>query len=445
MEEGPLDVRAELDQAGVSPFHCWVVLVLGLAAFFDGYDLFIPTYVIPQAMQDWQLAPNQAGLLVSSGLLGFFLGSLLNGWVANRLGRKPTLILALSMGALLNWVTARWVGTFSGFLLIRVLTGICLGMVLPSSVTLLNEIAPRRSSNLLIGWMMVGWSLGGVAAALLALWWVHESGWRMLFLVGAIVSPLPALLLTSTPESPRFLAIRQQTERLRRTLSRLVPSRAARYRNASFTLVELHSGRSSLRALFATDVRAATFLLWFCAAGSLFTIYGLSTWTPQLMLQRGESLRSSFAFGALLQFMAILGGLGCGWLADRLDGRRALYLAWGLAVAALVTLGLITHRTANLLSIGVAGFCVMGAQPVLTNLAASFYPTQTRSTGVGAQTAVGRVGGILGPYVGGWVQQLLPGSQGLLYLMAALLCACAWGMIRMGADIPAAGQRPLRS
>jgi MFS transporter, AAHS family, 4-hydroxybenzoate transporter len=259
----PLEVHTELDQARIGPRHCWMIFVLSLAAFFDGYDLFVPTYVLPQAMHQWQLEPKQAGLLVSSGLIGFFLGSLLNGVIASRLGRRLTLILALVTAALLNLATASWVHTYAGFLFMRVLTGISLGMVLPLTATLVNEIAPRRSTNLLIGWTMVGWSLGGVVAALVALWWAEEKGWQVLFYVGAGVSPIPALLLLTVPESPRFLALRERAGQLRRTLSWLIPARAPIYQHASFVVVEPKAGRALLQALLADDVRPVTLWLWF--------------------------------------------------------------------------------------------------------------------------------------------------------------------------------------
>src|SRR6201999_458877 len=101
-------------------------------------------------------------------------------------------------------------------------------------------------------------------------------------------------------------------------------------------------------------VRASTLTVWFCAACSLFTIFGLASWLPQTMIQRGEGLGSGFPFGALLQFMAILGGVGCGWAADRFDRRGVLAASWVLAAAAVAGLALVNSHGTNILFISVA-------------------------------------------------------------------------------------------
>jgi len=127
----------------------------------------------------------------------------------------------------------------------------------------------------------------------------------------------------------------------------------------------------------------------------------------------------------LLQFTAVLGGLGCGWAADRFGRDRTLKGAWILGAAAVAGLALASSRESDIGFLAIAGFCVMGAQPVLNNRTAALYDTEVRSTGVGAQLGVGRIGGFLGPYVGGWIQQLYPGSAGLFLGVACALAGCA--------------------
>jgi benzoate transport len=413
-----LDLRDEIERMPLGRAHWFVVATLALATLFDGYDVFVPAYVIPYAMKTWALQPSQAGLLVSSGLTGFMIGSLLNGPIADRVGRKPTLVAALVVAAAFNYATAAWADSYGRFLVLRILTGVGLGMILPLCVTLLNEMAPRRTANVLIGWVMAGWSLGGVMAPVAGLALAPGHGWPSLFMAAALVMPCGALLVATLPESPRFLGLRQRQEDIRAVMTRLAPARRSTYAQTDFVVHETTAHRGSFLRLLAPDVRGSTVIVWICSALSLFTTYGLSSWTPQIMLQRGETFGASFAFGALLQFMAIVGGLGCGWLADRFGRARTLSLSWALGAVAIAGLALLNAHAASLTFIGIAGFCVMGAQPVLNNLTAALYETGVRSTGVGAQLGVGRLGGILGPYVGGWLQQLFPGSGALFLFMA---------------------------
>jgi len=416
-----LDLRDEIERMSLGRAHWLVVATLALATLFDGYNVFVPAYVIPYAMKIWNLQPSQAGLLVSSGLIGFMIGSLISGPIADRVGRKPTLLGALVIAAAFSYATATWASSFERFLVLRVLTGIGLGMILPLCMTLLNEMAPRRSTNVLIGWVMAGWSLGGVIAAVAGLGLAPNYGWQSLFMAGALAAPCSALLAFALPESPRFLGLRQRQQDIRAVMSRLAPARADAYARTDFVIPEDTTHRGSFVRLLAPNVRGATFIVWSCSALSLFTVYGLSSWTPQIMLQRGETFGTSFAFGALLQLMAILGGLGCGWMADAAGRKRTLLLSWTLGAVAIAGLALLNSSATNLLFLAIAGFCVFGAQPVLNNLTAALYETGVRSTGVGAQLGMGRLGGILGPYVGGWFQQLFPGSLALFLFMACAL------------------------
>jgi AAHS family 4-hydroxybenzoate transporter-like MFS transporter len=420
-----LDLRAEIERAAFGAQHLLVVAALALATLFDGYDVFVPAYVIPYARNSWHLLPSEAGLLVSSGLIGFMIGSLLNGPIADRLGRKPTLLTALLLAALFNLVTALWARSYVQFLAARLLTGIGLGMILPLCVTLINEIAPRRTANVLVGWVMAGWSVGGIGAALAGLALTPTPGWPALFMVGAIAGPLAALFTALLPESPRFLALKQREGAVRGVMCRLVPARAAAYARSRFTLAEGDAHRGSFARLLVPALRRGTFVVWGCSGLSLFAIFGLSSWTPQMMLERGMALGASFGLGALLQLSAVLGGIGCGWLADRMGREPTLVASWTCGAAAVAGLAVLNLPATNVLLLALAGFCVMGAQPVLNNRTAALYDTEIRSTGVGAQLGVGRLGGILGPYIGGWLQQIVPGSTALFVCMACAVGGCA--------------------
>jgi MFS family permease len=408
-----------------------VVLVLGLVTLFDGYDTFVPSYVIPYAIKGWHLPPSQAGLLVSSGLVGFMVGSLVVGLIADRVGRKRTLLGGLLIASLFDLVTANYARSFETFVALRLLTGVGLGMLLPLSVTIINEFAPRRATNMLVGFVMVGWSGGGILAALMGLVLAPRFGWPALFWVDGLAIPLVVLCAFVLRESPRFLALKDLQPQLRRVMSWLSPGQADVYAGATFTTTEDVRHKGSVSRLLEPAVRRSTLVVWFCAACSLFTIFGLSSWVPQSMIQRGETFGASFAFGALLQFMAVLGGVGCGWAADRLDRRRVLSLSWGIATVAIAGLALVNNHWTNILFISVAGFFVMGAQPVLNNFTASLYQTEIKSTGVGVELGVGRMGGILGPYIGGWLKQLFPGSLALFSAMALTVALCALAVLLM--------------
>lgn len=420
-----IDLQHAIEELPLGRQHGLIVAMLALATLFDGYNVYVPAYVIPYALGAWRLSPSEAGLLVSSGLVGFMLGALANGALADRIGRKPVLVGSLLCAALGNLLTGAWVASYAQFLIARLLTGLGLGMILPVSVTLLSEVAPRRSSNVLLGWVMAGWSIGGTAAALTAIALTPAHGWRSLFWVGALAAPLAVLVGAFLPESPHFLALSGKRTEVLAVLGRLAATSREHDAACDFTSLGDTRHRGSFVRLLAPRFRAGTLIVWGCSALSLFTIFGLSSWIPQIMLERGAALSASFGLGAWLQFAAVLGGLGCGWLADRAGRNRTLAASWILGAAAVAGLAIVTRPPTDLTFLAIAGFCIFGAQPVLNNCTAALYDTEIRSTGVGAQLGVGRLGAILGPYIGGWLQQLSPGATALLLTMACALGSCA--------------------
>ncbi len=426
-----MDIRSELERANLGLRHWVVVVLLGLVTLFDGYDTFAPSYVIPYAIKQWHLPPSQAGLLVSSGLVGFMIGSLLVGLIADRIGRKKTLIAGLLIACFFDLMIALQARDFTAFVSLRLLAGLGLGMLLPLCVTLINEFAPRRHTNLLVGMIMIGWSSGGILAAVLGLVLAPTYGWPALFWVDGAALVLALLALAVLRESPRFLALKGLQPQLRKVMTWLVPERATLYADATFTTTEDVRHKGSISRLLEPQVRGSTLIVWFCAACSLFVIFGLSSWVPQTMIQRGESIGSSFAFGALLQFMAVLGGIGCGWAADRFERRGVMAVSWAMTAAAIAGLALVNGHLTNIIFISVAGFFLMGAQPVLNNFTAGLYDTEIKSTGVGVELGVGRMGGILGPYIVGWLKQLYPGSLAMFSAMALSVALCAMAVLAL--------------
>lgn len=424
-----LDVNKELAGARVSRLHRWLGAIMALLTFFDGYDIFSPAYVIHYIMGPWRLAPGQAGLLVSSGLVGFLFGAAAHGGIADRYGRRVTLLGGLWITSAFTIATLFLGNSFAAFCGLRVLTGTGLGVLLPLATTYINELAPRRVANSFPLWgVALGWAAGGTFAGVVGLFLTPIFGWKVLYLVGALSTPLAIVLHFFLPESVRFLVAHGRIEELRGLLSRLRPERAALYEGAQFHLSPSPKRENQIAALLAPRYRRTTVTVWSAAFLSLFCIFSLTGWIPTVMMQRGESFATSFGFGALMQVMSFVGSLACGYIADRHGAGRWVLSTWwaigGLAVLALIPFN---QHVLNVVLVAAAGFFIIGAQFVLNNLSAVAYETNLRATGVGMMLGVGRVGAILGPFIAGELQQLFRGPTAMFVVIgtAAVVAAGA--------------------
>ena len=426
MHDELIDVHKELSDAPVSPMHVKLGILLALLTLFDGYDTFNPAYVIHYVRGPWGLSLQQAGMLVSSGLVGFLLGAAVHGAIADRFGRRITLLAGLWITTIFSVLTAVAAHSFAGFCALRVLTGLGLGVLLPLSTTYINELAPRRIANTFALWgVALGWAAGGAAAGMVGVFVTPRTGWQGLYWVGSLSFFLIPFVHRYLPESPKFVLLRGRDEDVKAILAKLRPDRAAAYRDCG---VARHSAvpRTAVLALLEAPYRRQSIAICATSFLSLFCIFGLSGWIPTLMQARGETFAASFAFGAMMQVMSFVGGLVCGHLVDRSGRARQWLCAWwaagALSVLALVFLH--THWTHFALS-AAAGFCIIGGQFVLNNFTAASYETQMRATAVGMELAVGRLGAILGPFIGGALQQAFGGANAMLAAIAVAATGAA--------------------
>jgi MFS family permease len=431
-----IDVNKELAEARVSPLHRQLGAIMALLTFFDGYDTFNPAYVIHFVMGPWGLAPGQAGLLVSSGLVGFLIGAAVHGLVADRYGRRVTLLGGLWITSAFTLATPILGTSFVSFCLIRVFTGIGLGVLLPLATTYINELAPRRLANTFSLWgVALGWAAGGTFAGIVGVFFTPTFGWQVLYWIGSLSIPVTIVLHFILPESVKFLAARGRIEEIKALLSRLRPERAAVYADAQLEVHAAPVQKNSIAALLAPGYRRKTITIWSAAFLSLFCIFGLTGWIPTVMMQRGETFAASFGFGALMQVMSFVGGLTCGHFADRRGVSRGVLSTWwaigGLAVLALVPFNV---QVVNIVSVAAAGFFIIGAQFVLNNFTAASYETNVRATGVGMMLSVGRVGAILGPFVAGELQQIFRGPTAMFLAIGAAALVAAGAIGSLAAD-----------
>lgn len=412
---GSLDVRRLLDEHPVGGYQLAIAALCSAIVFLDGFDAQIMGYVAPALRGELDIDRAALGPVFSSGLVGMMIGALVFGPLADRVGRRPVLIvcpLIFGLGSLAT-TTA---GSLSTLVALRLVTGFGMGGAMGNTIALTAEYMPRRIRASAIMMMFCGFSIGAAAVGWVAAALIPRLGWRSVFVVGGI---LPCALTCATiaclPESLRFLLRRPGGEaRARAILSRIAPEAAA---PARLVFADEDAGGFAVRQLFTPARRWVTPLLWAMFFLNLLDLYFVNSWLPTVMRDTHIPERRAILITTLFQIGGTVGAIVLGRALDRAPSFRRLAAAYLGAAACVVAIGESGTSAAWLAaSVFAAGFGVIGAQSSANALAAQFYPIAIRSTGVGWALGVGRVGSIIGPLLGG----VLVGRTPRLFLMAAI-------------------------
>src|SRR6185312_6093780 len=396
-----LDVVEFIDRQPVGGYQIRLLLTCAAVLFLDGFDTQAIGYVAPVLAREWGLSKAALGPVFSAGLFGLMIGALLLGPLADRIGRKKIIIfstLAFGIGTLITAL----VDGVGALLAIRFLTGFGLGGAMPNTVAMTSEFNPRRRRATMVMVMFCGFSVGAALGGFLAAALIPHFGWRSVFVVGGVVPLLLApILVLRLPESVRFLVLTgREPARVAEFLGLIGPA-AGLTATTRFVVHEPALPGVPVKHLFRNGRTLATLLLWVVFFMSLLDIYFLANWLPTVLNDLGASVSAAALIGSMLQVGGIVGTFALGSIIDRFSF-RALALVYFIAVFAVGAIGQFGHSALLVtLAIFVAGFCVVGGQIAANALAAGYYPTWVRATGVGWALGIGRVGSIIGPLVGG--------------------------------------------
>jgi MFS transporter, AAHS family, 4-hydroxybenzoate transporter len=419
-----IDVAGYIDAQPIGGFQIRLLLTCAAVLFLDGFDTQAIGYVAPAIAREWGLGKAALGPVFSAGLFGLMIGALSLGPLADRIGRKRIIIfstIAFGLGALATAL----VQDFAALIAIRFLTGLGLGGAMPNAIALTSEFNPRRRRATMVMIMFCGFSVGAALSGLLAAALIPQFGWRSVFVAGGVAPLLLApILALKLPESVRFLALKGSADARVAQLLGLLNPNAALAPATRFIVDEVELSGMPVKHLFADGRTLATLLLWVVFFMSLLDIYFLSNWLPTVLNDLGASVSEAAAIGSMLQVGGVMGTLALGSVIDRFSF-RALALVYFVAVFAVGAIGQLGHSAMLVaIAIFVAGFCIVGGQIAANALAAGFYPTSVRATGVGWALGIGRIGSIVGPLVGSVLLDM-KWSTAAVFLMAAAAAFCA--------------------
>lgn len=440
-----LDVQQFIDEQPFSPYQWLILLLCFLIVATDGFDTAAIGFVAPALTAEWGIQKLALGPVLSAALVGLAVGALGSGPLADRYGRKRVLVgSVLIYGALT--VACAFASSVGVLTVLRFLTGIGLGAAMPNATTLLSEYVPARRRALLVNVMFCGFTLGASAGGFVAAAMIPAYGWRSVFLAGGLMPVVLVFALIALPESIRFMVVHKwPADQIRKILTRITRGRAVEA--TEFVLAEEPGGagakdgakarRSPLAVILSPRYRFGTCMFWLTYFMGLLVYYLLTSWMPTLIKDAGFSLREAALITALFPLGGGIGAITCGWLMDRMNAHRVVAVTYLLTGAFVWAMGRNVDAAGALAVLTfIAGICMNGAQTSMPVLAASYYPTHGRASGVAWMLGIGRFGGIVGALSGGTLMQAGLGMRTILELLAIPAAIAAVALLAKDSRTP---------
>ncbi|MBU5352603.1 MFS transporter [Paenibacillus barcinonensis] len=384
----------------------------GMSWLFDAMEVGMISFIVAALAKEWSLSPGQVGVLTSINSIGMALGALLAGALADRFGRKAILMWTLLIFTIASGLSALATG-FAVLCALRLLAGIGLGGELPVASTLVSESMPTAERGRAVVLLESFWAGGWIVSALIANFVIPEYGWRIAFAIGAL---------------PAFYALY-----LRRAIQD-----PPRYKNHK--KLQKITFREKVATVWSAPHRRTTLMLWILWFTVIFSYYGMFLWLPSVVMAKGFTLVKSFQYVLIMTIAQLPGYFTAAYFIERFGRKFVLVVYLTLTAISAIAFGLATTE-ATILAAGIClSFFNLGAWGGLYAYSPELYPTSVRSTGVGLATSVGRIGGVLAPFmVGMLVQRAVPISLIFTIFFVTILIGAAavlfWGRETKGQEL----------
>jgi AAHS family 4-hydroxybenzoate transporter-like MFS transporter len=377
-----------------------VAWLCALVLLLEGYDIAAVGYVVPSLVEAWRVPPASFTTTLTAGNVGLLIGSILAGLLGDRVGRKPVLVACVSAFGVFSLASA-FAASPSQLTLLRFATGLGLGGGIPIAIALTADFAAEFSKARFVMLASLGIPVGFAVTGFIARALVGSFGWSSLFVAGGLAPLMMALSLVAwLPESPSFHAAGPR------------PARVA--------------------ALFR-DVRGlGTAVLWAVNLLNLLTTYFLLLWTPTISRDIGVGPAAAIVATTVYSLGVVASPAAASLVVDRLGIERVLTITLTFGAVCILAIGLLQPNYTVFVALLFGAGCGVGAQGGVNALSALIYSSDIRATGAGWALGFGRVGGILGPLLGGLLLSLGLSAHEIFAFAAVPAFAAAASMAWLG-------------
>jgi putative MFS transporter len=398
MSASPISVEQGIRTAGVGKFQYRLFLIFGLVWMADAMQVLSIGFSAPSIARSFGIALPQALQTGTWFFVGMLVGAFVFGRLADRIGRRPVLLMAVLVDACFG-VASAFAPDLAWLLVFRFATGVGVGGTLPVDYTMMAEFLPSDRRGRWLVLLESFWAVGTVllaVLALLALRW-GDDAWRVIFLVTGLPALVGIVLRLSVPESPMYLNRSGASEQARAVLERI-----ARVNGRTAPMPPLApeiAVKQSLFALFSGKLRRRSLALF--AAWALISIayYGVFVYLPVKLGAAGFGFMRGQEFLILLAAVQLPGFALAAYGVERWGRKPTLvgFLLLSAAGCMLYSLGSTTAVVVG--STLLMSFALLGTWGALYAFTPEVYPTDLRASGMGTAGAVARFGGLFAPAV----------------------------------------------
>ncbi len=392
-------IKSKIDSRSISFLQFLIIFICFFLNVIDGMDVLVISYTAPVIATSWNISFETLGVVFSSGVFGMAVGALFLAPYADNIGRKKIILIStviISMGILLTGFSEN----IYHLIFLRFLSGVGIGTMLASTVSLVSEYTPNRSRDFWVSFILAGYPLGAILAGYLSNYILKYYSWQDVYIIFGLISiffiPIIYFFLL---ESIDFLIKNQPKNALVRINLIL--------KKLNFSKIEFLPSKTNVNnkipvnSLFQAKYLNSTIKLWTAFFFSFACLYFLISWIPKMVTELGLSLELGIYSGTVFNIGAFFGIVTLGYFSSKFGLKKIISIFLILTFIIMTQIQYFFGSDWMLLIFGVLGFTIQGGFVGLYSVAARIYPTEFRTTGVGWGIGAGRLGAVLGPMVAG--------------------------------------------
>lgn len=401
--EKVLDAKTILDRSPMHSFQIMAVTLCILLNALDGFDVLAISFASPGIAAEWSINRAALGVVLAMELVGMAIGSIVLGGMADKYGRRPTILFCLVLMTV-GMYAASLVSSVNQLLAVRFITGLGIGGMLASTNAMVAEFANAKFRNLAVILMATGYPLGAIIGGSISTVLLDYYDWRAIFVFGAAVTGAFLFIVWFLlPESIEYLQRKQPANALQRindTLSKMGHEKLAKLPDVEPANMQ----KSSYHTLFSSQYRSLTLLLVVAYFALIMTFYFILKWIPKIVVDMGYEPSSA---GSVLVWANIGGATGSvllGLIASRFRLRKLLLVTLTAGFIMVAVFGMGQSSLAGLATVAaMTGFFTNASVVGFYALIANAFPAEVRGSGTGIVIGFGRGGAALGPILAGFL------------------------------------------